>query len=205
MTQRGTRMPAAAPAPNPASALRGDVPMSNRRCALLLVLLAVGCTPANPTTAELIAKPADYEGMYVSVAGPVSFNGGCNGAACPELPCNLCNGGYVLGEPTGPSPIQLVASDDWPFSARTPGPWDGRECYGDPECEGDLPLGCNGNDLEMQCAPAVPSRIVGVHGTVRRAAVGTGWEIVVDELDLADTQHEQTVELPGREPIRLFE
>ena len=177
--------------------------MRKTTASMLFVLLA-GCTPSgDPTTAELLADPASYEGRMIFVAGPVSFEGACTGAFCESPPCNGCWGRYVLGEPWSEGALPLVAGDAWPYPERTPGPWT-TSCYGDVFCEGGQPIGCNGNDVEVRCAPAVPARIVGVHGRVTRTTADA-FELVVERFELAESPAEDTFEQTGWDPIRMME
>ena len=63
---------------------------------------------------------------------------------------------------------------------------------------------CNGNDVEVHCASAVPARIAGVHGRVTRTEAGA-FELVVDRFELAESPAEDAFEQPGWESIRMME
>lgn len=174
--------------------------------ASMFFILLGGCTPSgDPTTAELLADPASYEGRTIFVEGPITFAGACTAALCESPPCNNCSGRYVLGEPWSADGIPLVAGDAWPYSERTAGDVLS-DCYGDVFCEGGQPIGCNGNDVELHCAPAVPARIVGVHGRVTRTTDAPyQFQLVVERFELAESPAEDTFEQPGWDPIRMME
>jgi hypothetical protein len=160
--------------------------------AFIFVLVAAGCTTSVPTRAELVANPAAYEGRTVFLADSVAWSGACNAAFCEAgAPCNNCFGSYVL--PGSDPEIWLVAGDPWPYTERTSGT-PTQSCY-DERCDGGEPLGCNGNDLEVHCAPAIPSRIVGVEGHLERdTELSDRWVFVVSRVELADGPTEETFE-----------
>lgn len=177
--------------------------MPQRLLPFAVSLALVGCadvTPALPlevSAAELLAAPAQYEGTLVSVEGPIEWAGSCNAAFCEEgRPCNNCWGGYVIGDPAGVH-LELVAADEWPYPERTAGS-PTQDCYGHPLCEGNQPLGCNGNDLEVHCAPAIPARILAADGRVIPNPVSGGAPLVfeVHEFHFAEGPTEQTIASP---------
>lgn len=116
------------------------------------------------------------------------------------MPCNNCDGHLVLGDAAvdRTRTLRLVAAEDWPYAARTAGE-PTQPCFNS-QCFGDLPIGCNGNDVEVHCAPALPSRIIGLQGRVRQGLGGEPiFEVSRVELD-EDAPREQVID-----GIRMYE
>ncbi|MBZ0120282.1 MAG: hypothetical protein K8H88_25045 [Sandaracinaceae bacterium] len=169
-----------------------------RFTALLVFLALPSCSnDAEPhVSAEmLLADPAAFEGRTVHLDGPFRHDVYCNGAACTSTPCNNCRGAIGIGE-TFETRIALVPGEGWPYAQRANGYLPQPSCYDD-YCQ-DVALGCTGNDVELVCAPAVPSRILEAHG--RLETVDGFRRFVVDELVLDESAPREESITPGLYP-----
>ena len=157
----------------------------SRRLFVLAALALAGCasdTEPRHTTAELAAAPEAYAGESHWFAGEIELGGfACTLVECAGAePCNHCLAPFVVGD--GPDAVVLVAGDEYAL-----------------EVGEHLALGCDGDEAEMACRPAVPSRVTAIYGRVEAAAdlpevlSQHEWMIVVDAIELADGPSEQTV------------
>lgn len=159
---------------------------TTRTCVLALAALSVaGCaydTEPRHTTAELAADPDGYAGERHWFAGEIELgSSACTLMECAGAePCNQCLAAFVVGD--GTDAVVLVAGDEYAL-----------------EVGEHLALGCDGDEAEMTCRPAVPSRVTAIYGRVEAAAdlpevlSQHAWMIVVDDIELADGPSEQTV------------
>jgi hypothetical protein len=164
--------------------------MLDMRTSLALLLLLTACGEPVVTPADIRTAPRAFVGAPVWIDGRVDALISMNAAACPGRPatepCNNAGGtyGYVGNFDTGVPQISFVAAADWPFAERATGRIV-QSCYDD-FCRGNVRLGCSGNDVELVCAPALPSRILRVHGRVTTSE-SFGIVFEVDDLELDES------------------
>ena len=140
-----------------------------RHSLLLLPILGAlalgGCPPEDSDAAvevsptDLDTQPASYDGKYVTllVGDELSVEVLTTARACEDVtePCNDGTGTFKVGEIT----LEAMAGYESPIPAFGELVLYTAGTYAFP-----VELGCHGNDLEMACAPTVPSAITSVTG-----------------------------------------
>lgn len=145
--------------------------------ATVFLLLASACAH---DASEVSVTPADlgaYEGRDLFVEGTPVARRSCTAVFCEaDGPCNNCRMDFIYELPSGEEltlvPETGFTAEGGPATGFSPLP-----CYYG-MCD-PIELGCVGNDWDAQCAPAVPTRIVGVQGRL------VGNSIVVSRVDVS--------------------